>query len=86
MKKENNSKEKKWKLKRNRVQCNTCKDIIESKYTHDWVCCSCYSRNEGNLGEGTGIFVDGGLSYQRFGWHKDGELIDLSEWEEDTEN
>lgn len=42
------------KIIRNAVQCNKCGDIIESKYTHDFVWCSCEN-----------IAVDGGKSYLR---------------------
>jgi len=41
---------------RNRAKCLLCGDIIESKYRHDFVKCSC--------GE---IFVDGGNEYWRAG-------------------
>jgi hypothetical protein len=43
-------------IKRNIAQCLECNDIIESKYRHDFVQCSC-----GN------IFVDGGTDYIRSG-------------------
>ena len=36
----------------NKIRCRKCNDIIESKYTHDFVTCSC----------GT-VSVDGGKSY-----------------------
>lgn len=36
----------------NKIQCNKCEEIIESKYTHDFKWCKC--RN---------CAVDGGLSY-----------------------
>ena len=38
----------------NKIQCNKCKDIIESKYVHDFKWCSCKS-----------IAVDGGVEYLR---------------------
>ena len=50
-------------LIRNRVQCPTCKEIIESKSRHDFVVCGCWDPVEG----GSGVFVDGGLDYQRSG-------------------
>ena len=65
------------KLLRNRVQCNNCKDIIESTHRHDFVTCSCYANEEGNKG----IAVDGGLEYVR----RVGNIYDyteLSEYEE----
>lgn len=42
---------------RNAIRCNVCGDIIESKYTHDFVQCSCKR-----------CFVDGGLEYLRRGF------------------
>ena len=39
-----------------RLQCNRCKDIIESKSTHHFVRCKCGA-----------IFVDGGDEYCRYG-------------------
>lgn len=39
---------------RNKAKCLACGDIIESKYTHDYVRCSC-----GNLA------VDGGFDYMK---------------------
>lgn len=41
---------------KNKAQCRKCKDIIESKFRHDFVECKC--------GE---IFVDGGKDYHRRG-------------------
>lgn len=49
-------------LKRNAIRCKKCGDVIESKFTHDWVECSCKS-----------CFVDGGHSYARIG----GDLDDI---------
>lgn len=40
----------------NRAQCVKCLDVIESKFTHDFVSCKCGA-----------IFVDGGKSYYRAG-------------------
>ena len=42
------------KLIKNAIKCNHCGDVIESKYTHDFVTCSC----------GT-VSVDGGSEYAR---------------------
>lgn len=39
-----------------KIQCNKCKDIIESKHVHDFVRCKCQA-----------IFVDGGDEYLRYG-------------------
>ena len=53
----------------NKIQCNKCKDIIESKHVHDFQRCSCKS-----------IAVDGGLEYlRRVGNLED--IIELSEFE-----
>ena len=60
------------KLTANKAQCGECKDIIESKFRHDWVPCSC-----GN------IFVDGGLDYVRAGAIDFEQFVDLCEYEED---
>lgn len=42
------------KIIKNRARCKNCGDIIESRYTHEMVWCSCRS-----------IAVDGGHSYIR---------------------
>lgn len=61
------------KLISNKCRCLSCNDIIESKYTHDFVWCHCGS-----------IFTDGGLDYIRRGGNI--QLIeDLSEYQEDTD-
>ena len=39
---------------KNAVKCNHCGDVIESKYTHNYVTCSCGS-----------VSVDGGKAYLR---------------------
>lgn len=49
----------------NKIQCNRCGDIIESKHVHDFVMCSCGS-----------CATDGGTSYMR---HIGTDFIDLSE-------
>lgn len=61
------------KLVRNRIKCNKCGEIIESKYRHDYVMCSC-----GNCS------VDGGLAYARRGFMPDGPgFEELSEYEDE---
>lgn len=40
---------------RNRAKCKNCGDIIESKYGHDFVTCSCFDEDSGR-----GFFLDGG--------------------------
>ena len=59
------------KIIHNRAKCLKCGDIIESRYRHDFVNCSC--------GE---IFVDGGTDYCRGGAKEFGNFIDMSEYEE----
>ena len=39
-------------IKRNRIKCNHCGDIIESEYVHDFKSCSCGK-----------VSVDGGCRY-----------------------
>ena len=43
-------------IKRNRIQCLVCNDVIESKSIHHFVKCKCGA-----------CFTDGGNEYQRFG-------------------
>lgn len=58
-------------IKRNRIKCNLCGDIIESENTHDFKWCKCGS-----------VFVDGGHSYFRRGYKNSPEdYEDLSEAE-----
>ncbi|WOV88046.1 hypothetical protein QWT69_02685 [Sporosarcina oncorhynchi] len=42
------------KLKRNRIRCTHCGDVIESKSEHDLTWCSCEK-----------VAVDGGLEYSK---------------------
>lgn len=58
---------------RNAIKCKKCGDIIESRYRHDFVTCSC----------GT-VSVDGGKDYlRRVGNVDDWEDISEYEWGED---
>jgi len=59
------------KLKRNAIECRKCGDVIESKFTHDFKCCSC-----GSVG------VDGGLEYARITGELE-DVIELHEYEDD---
>ena len=60
------------KLIRNAIRCNNCKDIIESKHTHDFKFCKC-----GMVG------IDGGLNYtRRIFKNSPNDFTDLSEWGE----
>ncbi len=60
------------KIKYNIAKCNKCKDIIESKYRHDFVECRCGA-----------IFVDGGKNYLRRGYQKEEDITELSTYEDD---
>ncbi len=65
---------KKRRLTRNRAQCADCKDIIESKFRHDFVNCKCGA-----------IYVDGGLAYiRRVG--KLEKIIEMCEWDDGTKD
>jgi hypothetical protein len=44
-------------MKRSRIQCKKCGDVVESKHRHDFRSCSCRS-----------VHLDGGLDYQRCLW------------------
>ena len=44
-------------MKRNRLRCKACNDIIESFTVHDFKRCRCGK-----------VFIDGGLEYSRWGW------------------
>ena len=52
---------------KNAIQCNKCKDIVESKYRHDFVSCSCGA-----------CANDGGRDYMRRLGHPN-DYTDLSE-------
>lgn len=54
-------KENKKKYK-NKAECLNCGNIIESIHRHNFVTCSCFSEDDT-----TGIFLDGGNSYWRYG-------------------
>lgn len=69
------------KLVKNRAKCCHCGDIIESKHRHDFVTCSCYDESSENS---TGIYVDGGLDYERRGFNRNSEWIELSEYSDKT--
>ena len=59
------------KIIRNRIRCKHCGDVIESRYTHEYVPCSCGA-----------CAADGGLEYiRRTGGFDDFE--ELSEFEEE---
>lgn len=62
-------------LVRNRIKCLFCLDIIESKFTHDFVTCKCGA-----------LSIDGGTAYAKRCYspvRKAEECyLDLSEWRE----
>ena len=59
-------------IKRNAIRCNHCGDVIESRYVHEFVWCSCES-----------VYVDGGHEYLRRGFRDStSDYTDLSEYEE----
>ena len=45
------------KIKRNRIRCKRCDDIIESRSIHDYQFCKCKA-----------VSIDGGKDYQLIGW------------------
>ena len=56
----------------NKAQCNNCEDIIESKFRHDFVTCSCGM-----------ISIDGGLDYLKRSFNLGSSgYTDMSEYEE----
>lgn len=62
---------------KNAARCKKCGDVIESKYRHDWVACSCWDNDKR-----TGIFVDGGHEYLRRGAFDMDDIEDMSEHDE----
>lgn len=56
------------KIKRNAARCRLCRDVIESKFRHDFVECCCGA-----------IFVDGGTDYLRRGAKDLNNIEDLSD-------
>lgn len=57
-------------IKRNRIQCKVCGDIIESVYTHDFKSCSCGR-----------CCIDGGLEYIRREADDLENIIEMVEYE-----
>lgn len=62
-------------ITKNAAQCGLCGDIIESKYRHNFVSCSCNN-----------IFIDGGLDYFRAGARDMSNFISLAEYEDEKVN
>lgn len=63
-------------LIRNALKCCTCGVIVESFHRQDFVKCGCPYDSD------TGVYVDGGLLYQRVGYGIKAEFEDLSEYED----
>ena len=64
------------KIIHNKIQCNYCKDIIESMHRRDFKSCKC----------GT-VCVDGGHDYIRRGYtHSKNDFTELSTFEEVEDN
>lgn len=61
------------KIKRNAIKCKLCGDVIESKYTWDYVKCKCGK-----------CFVDGGKEYVRYGAEDLDDVILLTEYEDEV--
>lgn len=57
----------------NAVKCDCCGKVIQSKFTHDYVKCGCDNET----------FVDGGLSYCRFGGKDMTKVISAALYEND---
>ena len=55
-----------------KLQCLECKEVLESKYRHDFKSCKCPN----------GAFVDGGTDYLRFGGK---ELAKIGFWDEEEQ-
>jgi hypothetical protein len=57
----------------NKARCKKCQDVVESKFTHDFVSCKCGA-----------MFVDGGKSYLRRGGYPE-NIEELSEFSDGQE-
>lgn len=53
---------------KNKIQCRKCKDIIESKFRHDFVTCSCGA-----------VSTDGGNDYWRRSAKDFSDIIEIHE-------
>ena len=70
--------EKTMRLIRNRIKCNHCGDIIESKFTHDFKRCKCGA-----------VAVEGGLDYTKRVYKSNDpeeDYTELSEWAVKNDN
>ena len=59
------------KIYSNKIKCNFCGDVIESKHRHDFETCKCGR-----------VSVDGGHDYLRRCFKEEGDYEELSEYEE----
>ncbi|MCD7967877.1 MAG: hypothetical protein LUG90_19245 [Clostridiaceae bacterium] len=59
------------KIIKNCIQCKTCGEVIESKFRHDFVACSCGRCS-----------VDGGLEYLRRAAETMDGFVEMSQFEE----
>ena len=59
----------------NKIKCNECQRVIESKHTHDLVGCDCYIESGGK----EGCAVDGGHDYLRRLGSKWEDMSEMSE-------
>jgi len=64
----------KRKIRLNSAMCLVCGDIITSKHVHDYVVCTCGA-----------LSVDGGLDYLKRGFIKMEDWMEMSEYEETTD-
>ena len=63
------------KIIHNRIKCNICGQILESKTRHDFVPCKCFIDSNGSKG----CACDGGLAYRRI-------LGNPEDWEDLSES
>jgi hypothetical protein len=61
-------------IKVNKIKCTHCKEIIESKFTHDFQTCSCGK-----------VSVDGGKDYLKRSAMLREDFTELAEYEEEKE-
>lgn len=57
------------------IKCPKCLDVIYSRARHDYHHCSCGTNEDGT--EDSGISIDGGFDYLRYGWSNDIKLSDI---------
>ena len=57
------------KILTNKIRCNFCQEVLESKHRHDFVQCSCGK-----------VAVDGGKDYLRRVFDLESDYVELSEF------